>query len=174
MFSCHLGRCPTRLRRFAALPRRQVAQGLALHPPSRDPPSSDYGVTSQRLPQPPTREFSLVTGNEENAEFVGKEEKEGKAEGRYKGTLELDANADSRFAAVKAFWVHLTMTNASGTATRTSNRITGYRASVRQGALSPNAAENRDGAAETAAPTLTDSRKSRRFIAVHIPFGPIL
>ena len=61
----------------------------------------------------------------------GKEEREGKAKGRYKGTLELDASGDSRFAAIKTFWVHLTMTNASGAATRTSNRITGYRVSAK-------------------------------------------
>ncbi|MBT5610331.1 MAG: hypothetical protein HN742_08605 [Lentisphaerae bacterium] len=61
----------------------------------------------------------------------GKEEKEGKAKGRYQGTLELDTSEDGRFSGVKAFWVHLTMANTCGAKTRTSNRITGYRVSAK-------------------------------------------
>lgn len=52
----------------------------------------------------------------------GKEQKNG----RYRGTIEIDASKDKRFANVKVFWVHLTMINGCGKATRTSNRITGY------------------------------------------------
>jgi len=56
----------------------------------------------------------------------GKERKEGKAKGKYQGTLELDASGDDRFAGVKEFWVHLTMANQAGSLTKTSNRIMSY------------------------------------------------
>jgi len=46
--------------------------------------------------------------------------------GRYHGTIEIDASEDQRFARAREFWVHLTMSNGCGKATRTSNRIMGY------------------------------------------------
>jgi len=41
--------------------------------------------------------------------------------------LILDLAADARFRNLKSFWVHLTMTNASGMKTGTSNRVTSLR-----------------------------------------------
>jgi hypothetical protein len=40
---------------------------------------------------------------------------------RYDGTLTLDATGDERFRAVRSFWVHLVMVNASGAQTNVSN-----------------------------------------------------
>ena len=48
--------------------------------------------------------------------------KEGKS-GAYRGMLEIDASGDQRFLNVRELWVHLTMTNGCGVATRTSNKL---------------------------------------------------
>ena len=56
----------------------------------------------------------------------GKENKEGKAKGKYQGTLLLDASQDKRFAGVKEFWVHLRMVNTVGAKTNRSNKIMGF------------------------------------------------
>ena len=62
---------------------------------------------------------------------LGREKVDGRAQGKYSGTLEVDVSADARFANVSEFWVHLIMRNTSGADTRTSNRIQNYEVDCR-------------------------------------------